>query len=61
MIIRYLNEDEAKKFALLSQEKFENDWINEIKGAIKAGDLKGTMEEIAIRLLKSDLFNDTIV
>lgn len=61
MIIRYLNEDEAKKFALLSQEKYETDRKIEIKRAIKAEDLKCTMEEIAINLLKSDLFNDTIV
>ena len=31
MTIRYLNEDEAKQYALLSQEKYETDWINEIK------------------------------
>ena len=41
MIIRYLNEDEAKKFALLSQEKHETDKRIEMKGARKEGLEKG--------------------
>ena len=44
MIIRYLNEDEAKKFALLSQEKHETDRKIEMNGARKEGLEKGLKE-----------------
>ena len=44
MIIRYLNEDEAKKFALLSQEKYETDRKIEMNGARKEGLKEGLKE-----------------
>ena len=61
MIIRYLNEDEAKKFALLSQEKYETDRKIEMNGARKEGLEKGLKEgernkaiSIAINLLNKN-------
>ena len=63
MIIRYLNEDEAKKFALLSQEKYETDRKIEMNGARKEGLEKGKIEErinIAIKLLNYGIDEKTI-
>ena len=71
MIIRYLNEDEAKKFALLSQEKYETDRKIEMNGArkegleegLKEGLKKGKIEEkinIAINLLNYGIDEKTI-
>ena len=54
MIIRYLNEDEAKKFALLSQEKYETDKRIEMNGARKEGLKEGERNKaisFALKLL----------